>query len=318
VFHPLRLRAMRETQAQTVQVSPLSDDLAFLDIVTEWDITSGYHQWKTSIVVPETFRPAPGPRRVFAVANQKGGVGKTLTTFELGMAMAARGKRVRLVDADPQVASLTSWLQIVYPDGLPADQRCSLTDVYFDRCSLKEATHPTRYQGLYLVPSFPDLATVENERPTGYETCLRYHLWEQDDDFDVTIIDSGPSLGSLTVSGLVAAQDVLIPVQAASGLDIEGAAALHQTLRTVTNRMNRGLRVAAVILTDFEKSKLARTIGSEMAKAFPDSLIVPTRTCVEIGNAQLAKEALRAFMPDATTVRDYDRAAGILLEGVSR
>jgi chromosome partitioning protein len=309
---------MRETQAQTVQVSPLSDDLAFLDIVTDWDITSGYHQWKAGIVVPDTFRPTVDLPRVMAIANQKGGVGKTLTTFELGLALAARGLRVRLIDADPQVASLTSWLQILYPADLPADQRRSLTDVYFDRCTLREATYQTIYENLYMVPSFPDLATVETEHPTGYETCLRFHLWEEEDDVDITLIDSGPSLGSLTVSALVAARDVLVPVQAASGLDIEGAAALHQTLRTVTARMNRSLRVAAVFLTDFTRSKLARTIGSEMAKAFPDALVVPIRTCVEIGNAQLSKQALRVHTPEATTTLDYDRAAGILLKGVAR
>lgn len=313
------MRAVNETQAQTVQVSRLSDDLAFLDIVTEWDTTSGYHQWKPAMVVPSTFMSRDTLHRVYAVANQKGGVGKTLTALELALAMVARGKRVRLIDADPQVASLSSWIPVFYPDDLPESERRSLTDVYFDRCTLGEATYPTAYKGLYLVPSFPDLATVEGDRPTGAETCLRYHLWDAgNDDFDVTIIDSGPSLGSLTVSALVAAQDVIIPVQAGSGLDIEGAAALYQTINTVQTRMNRDLRVAAIILTDFTRSKLARTIGAEMAKAFPETLIVPTRTCIEIGNAQLEKKALRLHTPDATTVLDYDRAAGVLLNGVAR
>ncbi|MFF9483022.1 ParA family protein [Streptomyces sp. NPDC014733] len=309
---------MRETQAQTVQVPPLRDDLAFLDIVTEWDIESDYQKWRPGIVVPATFLSGPQLSYVIAVANQKGGVGKTLTAFELAMAMVARGKRVRLIDADPQAASLTSWLRVVYPDGLPVEERRSLTDVYFDRCTLKEATYPTAYQGLYLVQSFPDLATVESEQPTGSETCLRFHLREENDDVDVTIIDSGPSLGTLTVSALVAAHDVVIPVQAASGLDIEGAAALHQTLGTVTTRMNRDLRVAAIFLTDFERSKLARKIGGEMAKAFPDALVVPARTCVKIGDAQFAKQALRHYAPEATTVLDYDRGAGFLLNGAAR
>ncbi|MEV8476213.1 ParA family protein [Streptomyces sp. NPDC051173] len=305
---------MIETPRPTVPVTMLSDDLAFLDIVTEWDTSANYHQWKPSIVVPATFRPSPEQMRyVITVANQKGGVGKTLTAFELALSLVARGLRVRLIDADPQVASLTLWLPVIYPEGLPEDQRRSLRDVYYDQCTLAEATYPTPYQGLYLVPSFPDLDQVQNERPTGYETCLRWHLRECDDDFDVTIIDSGPSLGALTVSALVAAHDVVIPVQAASGLDVEGAASLYQTIDTVTNRMNRDLRVAAIFLTDFEKSKLARTIGGEMAKAFPDALIVPTRTCVKIGSAQLEKKALREFAPDATTVLDYDRGAGILV-----
>lgn len=82
--------------------------------------------------------------------------------------------------------------------------------------------------------------------------------------------------------------------------------------------MNRCLRVAAVFLTDFTRSKLARTIGSEMPKAFPDALVVPVRTCVEIGNAQLSKQALRVHTSEATTTLDYDRAGGVLLKGVAR
>ncbi|MFZ3476097.1 ParA family protein [Streptomyces sp. 2.9] len=312
---------MRETQSTTVPVPVprLSDDLAFLNIVTEWDTTSGYHQWKPGIVVPAAFRPTNAPHRVIAVANQKGGVGKTITAFELALSMVARGLRVRLVNSDPQEASLADWLPLVYPEDVPADQRYTLTDVYFDRCSLPQATWPTRYEGLHMVPSMPDLATVESEHPTGAETCLRYHLLECDPDgFDVTIIDSGPSLDLLSVSALVAAQDVLIPVQAASGLDIKGAAALFQSINVVKSRMNRELRVAGIVLTDFERSKLARTIGAEMAQAFPEALIIPARTCVDIGSAQLEKKSLREYTPHATTVLDYDKAAEVLLNGAAR
>ncbi|WP_331756652.1 AAA family ATPase [Streptomyces sp. NBC_01568] len=306
---------MKETQEQTVPVRRLRDDLAFLDIVTEWDSLSGYHQWKAAAVVPATFRPRPVERYVIAVANQKGGVGKTITSLELGLAMVARGKRVRIINADPQEASLTSWVPALYPADVAEADRYTLTDVYYERCTLAQATWSTRYEGLFVVPSHPDLATVEKEVPTGAETCLRYHLREVEDDFDVTIIDSGPSLGLLSVSGLVAAHDVVIPVQAASALDIKGAVALYATIHRVQSRMNRDLRVAAVVLTDFERSSLAREIGAEMAKAFPDALIIPARTCVDIGKAQMKQQALREFSPNATAVQDYDQGAGVLVEG---
>ncbi len=304
---------MRETQSPTVQVPSLSDDLAFLDIVTEWDIASAYHDWKVGIVVPPTFVPGSLPR-VIAVCNQKGGAGKTTTALELAMALIARGLRVRLIDADDQEASLTAWLPFFYPEGLPEDQRLNLAHLYFDPAvTLEQISYATPYEGLRLVPSFVDLDDVETKHPTGTDTALQYHLKKRDDDIDVTIIDCGPSLGPLTVSALVASDDVIVPVQADSGLDVRGAAALNRTLNTVKARLNPDLRVAAVVLKDFEKSALARKIGSRMARAFPEAIVVPARTNVRVGEAQLARQPLRAFAPSVTTVLDYDRAAGILI-----
>ncbi|MFL4496489.1 ParA family protein [Streptomyces sp. VTCC 41912] len=303
---------MRETQGQTVQVSPLSDDLAFLDIVTEWDLSSAYHSWKPSIVVPPTFLPGTLPR-VIAICNQKGGAGKTTTALELAMSLIARGLRVRLIDADPQEACLTVWLRYFWPEDLAEPARKSLEHLYFDQTvTLQDITYPTPYKGLYFVPSFPDLEDVETKHPTGTDTNLQYHLSKPDDGFDVTIIDCGPSLGPLTVSALVASQDVIIPVQAASGLDVRGAAALNRTIRSVQGRLNPQLRVASVVLTDFEKSTLARQIGGKLAKAYPNAVILPARTSVRIGEAQLDKEPLRVFAPTATTGLDYDRGASVL------
>ncbi|MFF3679872.1 ParA family protein [Streptomyces sp. NPDC002120] len=301
---------MRETQSQTVQVQALPDDLAFLDVVTEWDTTTPYHQWRVGTVVPETFLPGPVPR-VITVANQKGGTGKTSTALELALAFVARGLSVRLIDADPQAAGLTHWLPCARPDGGP-----TLVDLYFDlKRTIQDVTYPTPYAGLYLVPSLPDLDDVQARNPVDAQNTLRHHLRKADDGIDVTIIDSGPSLGTLTVSALVAAHEVVIPVQASSGLDVVGMAALNDTIEVVKDRPNPELRVAAVILTDFEKSTLARDIGAAVAAAYPDALLVPARTSVKLGAAQLQQMPLRFFDPKATTVMDYDRAAGLLLAG---
>ncbi|MFB8443624.1 ParA family protein [Streptomyces niveus] len=248
--------------------------------------------------------------RVIAVANQKGGTGKTLTAFELAMAFIARGLRVRLVDADPQSAALTAWLVACFPEG----RRWTLTDVLMERCSLADATYPTAYVGLFMVVSAPDLGEVENsiEKPPGVESLLQYHL-ASEKDFDVTIIDSGPSLALPTVAALVAAHEVVVPVQAASGLDVKGAASLKTTIKKIQSRLNPELRIAATVLTDFEKSTLARTIGARMVKAFPGSLVVPARQSVRVGEAQLAMKPLRVFAPGTTTTLDYDLAAAVLL-----
>ncbi|MFE0453050.1 ParA family protein [Streptomyces sp. NPDC058914] len=306
---------MRETQGETVQVTPLSGDLAFLDIVTEWDIETAYHHWRAAAVVPPTFLPAPLPR-VVAICNQKGGAGKTTTALELAMALVARGLRVRIIDADPQEASLSVWLRFFYPESLPEGSRRNLMHLYFQpELTLEDVTYATPYEGLYFVPSFPDLEDVESKQPTGTETTLQYHLSKPDDGIDVTLIDCGPGLGPLTVSALVAAHDVIIPVQAGSGLDVRGAAALNRTIGTVKQRLNPDLRVAAVILTDFEKSTLARQIGARLARAYPDSVVLPARTNIRIGAAQLARQPLRTFEPGATTVLDYDLGARILFTG---
>ncbi|MGV9277689.1 ParA family protein [Streptomyces griseosporeus] len=278
---------------------------------------TAYQDWKTSIVVPPTFQPGSLPR-VVAICNQKGGAGKTVTTLELALALVARGLRVRIIDADPQHASMSVWLRFFYPEDAPAEQRKNLMHLYFeDDVTLQDVTYPTPYEGLYLVPSFPDLVDVEDKQPTGTDTNLQFHLSKADDGIDVTLIDCGPKLGPLTVSALVAAHDLIIPVQAASGLDVVGAAALDQTVRTVKRRLNPDLKVAAIVLTDFTRSSLARKIGGGLARKYPDAVILPARTNVRIGDAQLAKEPLRLFEPGATTVLDYDRAAGILFQGRS-
>ncbi|MGW5817241.1 ParA family protein [Streptomyces noursei] len=303
---------MHETLEQTVHVPTLPDDLTYLDVVSQWDTTSPYVEWKTSITVPPTFLPSALPR-VIAICNQKGGVGKTVTALELALALVARGLRVRIIDADPQAASMSVWLRFFYPEGVTAKTARNLVHLFFDETlTLDDVTYPTPYKGLFFIPSRPDLDDVNTKHPTGTDTLLRYLLNKPSDHIDVNIIDCGPSLGPLTASALVASQDIVIPVQAASGLDVHGAASLNSTIKTVQARMNPDLRVAAVVLTDFERSNLARKIGGRLARAYPDAMMLPARTCVRIGDAQLAKTPLRVLEPRATTVLDYDRGAQLL------
>ncbi|MFJ8855210.1 ParA family protein [Streptomyces sp. NPDC102437] len=303
---------MTALQAQTVPVPMLDVDLEFLDIVTEWDTSTPFHQWRPGIVVPATFRPAALPR-VIVVANQKGGVGKTITSLELALAWVARGRRVRLIDADPQKAGLTVWLkETCYPADGP---RLTLRDVFYGKATLAEATYPTIYKGLYLVPSEPDLNDVENAPPTKVlspESLLRDSLRADEGDWDITIIDSGPNLGKLTVAALVAAQDAIIAIQD-GGLEVEGTGSVLETIRSVRKRLNPQLQVRAIIFTDFKKDKLCRKIGNAMFKAFPDALIVPARESTQAGWASLAKRPMRMCAPGEKPVLDYDRAADLLV-----
>ncbi|MFJ5120947.1 ParA family protein [Kitasatospora sp. NPDC088548] len=301
---------MRETQ-EKVQVTSLGDDLAFLDITTEWDLTSSWQDWKPGITVPDSFRPSTLPR-VIAVCNQKGGAGKTTTTLELAMALIARGLRVRIIDADDQAASISVWLRY-FLDDRPEELRYNLRDLYFDaKVKLSDAAYRTPFDNLAFIPSFPDLGDVDEKNPIGADSCLQRRLRLGNDDVDVTIIDCGPRLGTLTVSALVAAHDVIIPVNASSGLDIHGVGALQRVIATVQETLNPELRVAAAVLTDFSRSKLARKIGGSLSRAYPDAVILPARTNVKVGEAQLAKQPLRQFAPGQTTTMDYDMGARVL------
>ncbi|MGW6605159.1 ParA family protein [Streptomyces sp. NPDC055036] len=304
---------MTALQPQTVPVPVLDVDLEFLDTVTEWDVDTTFHLWRPGIVVPATFRPVLTPR-VMVLANQKGGVGKTLSALELAMAYVARGLRVRLIDADPQKAALSIWLRETCYPADPKDRR-TLRDVFFGKATLREATYPTVYKGLYLVPSAPDLSDVENATPQQVfspESLLRDAVRADAEGWDVTIIDSGPNLGKLTVAALVASDDVAIAVQD-GGLEVVGTGSVVTTIDTVRTRMNPSLRVRAVFFTDFKKDSLHRRIGQEMAKAFPDSLIVPCRESTQAGWASLAKRPLRMRSPNEKPTLDYDRAAGLLI-----
>ncbi|MFD3907822.1 ParA family protein [Streptomyces californicus] len=304
---------MTALQPQTVPVPVLDVDLEFLDIVTEWDTDTTFHAWRPGIVVPPTFRPAISPR-VIALANQKGGVGKTITALELAMAYAARGLRVRLIDADPQKAALSVWLKETCYPADPKD-RHTLRDVFYGEATLRETTYPTVYKGLYLVPSDPSLGDVENATPQQVfspESLLRDALRADADDWDITIIDSGPNLGKLTVAALVASDDVAIAVQD-GGLEVVGTGSVVTTIKTVRKRMNPDLQVRAVFFTDFKKDSLHRRIGREMNKAFPDALIVPCRESTQAGWASLGKRPLRMHTPNEKPTLDYDRAADLLI-----
>ncbi|MFI5987098.1 ParA family protein [Streptomyces sp. NPDC051555] len=303
---------MTALQPQTVPVPVLDADLDFLDIVTEWDTTTAFHKWRPSIVVPATFRSANTPRTI-VVGNQKGGVGKTITSLELAMAFAARGLRTRLIDADPQKAALTVWLrETCYPEVGP---RHTLRDVFFGQATLAQATHPTIYRGLYFIPSDPDLSDVESANSSKVlspETLLRDALRADTGEWDINLFDLGPNLDKISISALIAAQDLVIAIQD-GGLEVEGTGNIITTVNSIKERMNPDLALRAIFFTDFKKDSLHRKIGQEMSKGFPDALIVPARESTNAGWSTLNKRPLRMYAPGDKPCLDYDRAAGLLI-----
>jgi chromosome partitioning protein len=202
---------------------------------------------------------------VFALTNQKGGVGKTTTTVNLGACMAEAGYETLLVDCDPQ-GNATVGL------GLPKDSRPDVYDVISGDAAMADAIRPNDVERLSIVPSTPDLAgaNVELPRLPGSETKLRDALRPVTDDFAYCFLDCPPSLGPLTVNALVAADRVIVPVQT-EYFALEGLAGLLDTLRLIREELNPRLTIAGMLLTMHDgRTRLAQDVEREVREHFPD------------------------------------------------
>jgi chromosome partitioning protein len=197
--------------------------------------------------------------RIIALMNQKGGVGKTTTTVNLGAALAEHGKRVCLIDLDPQ-AHLTINYGVE-----PSDDHISLYDVLIDDKSFLEAVH-TVDQNVALVASSIDLAGAEIElvNVPGRETLLKKKLEQAQHDFDFVLLDCPPSLGLLTLNALAVASEVIIPMQP-HFLALQGVAKLLETVQLVSKRINPQLKVAGIVLTMYDaQTKLTSEVVAEL------------------------------------------------------
>ena len=201
---------------------------------------------------------------VLAVANQKGGVGKTTTTVNLGASIADAGYPTLLVDLDPQ-CNATVALGMA-KDATPNVYGCLSGDV-----TVAGAAHPSGIEQLDIVPSTPELAgaNVELPRIAGSETSLRDRLGPVRERYLFTLLDCPPSLGPLTVNALVAADKVIVPVQT-EYFALEGLAQLLDTLSLIQRELNPRLTVAGMILTMHDgRTKLGQDVEAEVRRHFP-------------------------------------------------
>ena len=202
--------------------------------------------------------------QIVAIANQKGGVGKTTTSVNLAAALAVLERRTLLVDSDPQ-GNATRGL------GVNIDERPGLYEVLQGEAPLAEALRKTQLEYLSLVPADRDLVGVEVEFAglEGWHRRLRDALLPVASRYDYILLDCPPSLGHLTISSLAAASGVLVPLQC-EYYALEGVSELLETLRRIRQTLNPGLSIAGILLTMFdERTNLSRDVAAEVRAHFP-------------------------------------------------
>ncbi len=250
--------------------------------------------------------------RIYALANQKGGVGKTTTAVNLGAYLAQAGRRVLIVDGDPQ-ANATSSLGVD-----PAPLAASLYDCLIRHVPLAEIIMSTVQSGMDLAPSAPALAGAEVEMVPilAREHLLRKLVEPVLPRYDHVLIDCPPSLGLLTINALTAARDgVIVPIQC-EYLALEGLGRLWQTIQLVRENLNPHLFIAGMVLTMFDgRTNLAGQVVAEVRKYFPEQVfqaVVPRS--VRLSEAPSYGQSILLYAPQSPGAAAYAALARELLE----
>ncbi len=249
--------------------------------------------------------------RIYTLVNQKGGVGKTTTAINLGAFLAKHGQRVLIVDIDPQ-ANATSCLGIDKHEVEKSSYQALLGDDAPESLVLKNER-----LNLSLLPSSPALAGAEVElvNELGRETRLKKALSKLEGDYDYILLDCPPSLGLLTINGLMAAQDgVIIPVQC-EYLALEGLGQLTQTIQQVRSALFPDLRVSGVVLTMFDsRTNLSNDVVAEVNNHFPELVfdaIIPRS--VRLAEAPSYGLPISEYAPNSVGAKAYNALAKEIL-----
>jgi len=251
--------------------------------------------------------------RSIAVANQKGGVGKTTSTVSIAACAAERGRRVLVVDLDPQ-ASASRWL------GVDAEQG-SVLDVLAGDATAREVLRPSTVERVDVIPASISLVGVERALggQPGAEMVLSRALADVTSDYDLVLLDCPPTLGLLAVSALVAAGEVLVPVGIGS-MELDGVADLLRSVQLVAERLSPGLAVTAVLPSGYNhRQKLSQDVLEALVERFgADVVLPPVRSSVRMAEAPSAREPITTYAPRSPVAEDYRLATTALLEQGAR
>ncbi|MCF8530166.1 MAG: AAA family ATPase [Candidatus Nanopelagicales bacterium] len=261
--------------------------------------------------LPEIPEPSPlsshGPARVIAMVNQKGGVGKTTSTVSLGAALAGYGRKVLLVDFDPQGA--LSVALGMNPNAADLSIYNLLTD---NDCHVGDVITTTNVPDLDLIPSNIDLSAAEVQlvSEVGREYALQRALAPIIDDYDIVLIDCQPSLGLLTLNALTASSEVIIPM-ATEYFALRGVALLKDTIDKVTSRLNPNLKIVGVLPTMHDPRTLhSREVLESVTGAFGDTVFTTTiNRTVKFPDSAVAGEPITQFAATSSGAEAYRRLA---------
>lgn len=243
--------------------------------------------------------------KIIVLANQKGGVGKTTTAVNLGAYLSEAGKKVLLIDFDPQ-GNLSSSL------GVDADSFGGIYEVLSDKMDFNEAVQETSVENLYVIASNINLtgANIELISVGKREYYLKKVIERSDHQWDYMLIDCPPSLGILTINGLTAATDVIIPLQC-EYFALEGLSLLLQTIKRVRESLNPQLNIGGILFTMFDsRTRLANEVVQEVTGYFKDKVfrtIIPRN--VRLSEAPSHSVPINQYESDCVGAKSYKKLA---------
>lgn len=249
--------------------------------------------------------------RIISIVNQKGGVGKTTTALNLAAYLAEKGKFVLLVDLDPQ-ANATSGIGID-PQGLEQ----GIYEAILGSTSVRDIVQPTAHEGMHVAPATTALAglNIELVQMEQREFALRDALLDIRNDYDFILIDCPPTLGLITLNGIVAGDEILIPVQA-EYYALEGLGQLLKTVELVRERIRPEVGVLGAVITMYDsRTKLSDDVLHELYKYFPNNIfrsVIPRN--VRLAEAPSYGRSIAHFDSQSKGAKAYERLAQEILE----
>ncbi len=323
----IRAAVSRETVDTRDMISRPQEELATGDALSPPEASSSHvsrETWDELPIASEARRavdvlnpagntfPRPSRPRTICIANQKGGVGKTTTAVNIGVALALHGLKVLVIDLDPQ-GNASTGLDVPHHSGLPSSYSVLVEDAKLESVMQRV----TGVDNLWCVPATIDLAGAEVElvSVTARERRLEAALDECPESFDYILIDCPPSLGLLTVNALVAAKEVLIPIQC-EYYALEGLGQLLHNVGLVAENLNPVLRVSTILLTMYDgRTKLADQVANEVRTHFKDDVVnaVIPRS-VRVSEAPGYGQSIITYDPGSRGATSYVAAAKEIAE----